>query len=84
MKRSSDVNIQRILLTFLVALSILLAASCTYPKSSVKATEENSALVFKGAPETARVRIDGIEAGWRMTIPERDRWAFCPADTSWK
>lgn len=56
-------NIQRILLTFLVALSILLAVSCSYPKSSVKATEENSALVFKGAPETARVRIDGIEAG---------------------
>jgi hypothetical protein len=61
--RSSDVNVQRLVPILLVVVSILLATGCSYPKTSVMATEENSALVFKGSPPTARVRIDGIEAG---------------------
>ncbi len=56
-------NVQRLVPTLLVVVSILLATACSYPKTSVRATEENSALVFKGAPTTAHVRIDGIEAG---------------------
>jgi len=57
------VNMQRLVPIFVVVVSILLATSCSYPKTGVRATEENSALVFKGAPPTAQVRIDGIDAG---------------------
>ena len=56
-------NMHRLVPAVLIVVSILLANACSYPKSSVRATEENSALVFKGAPSTARVRVDGMEAG---------------------
>lgn len=56
-------NMQRLLPAMLVVVSILLATACSYPKTSVRAAEESSALVFKGASPTARVRIDGTEAG---------------------
>ena len=56
-------NMHRLVPAVLIVVSVLLANACSYPKTSVRATKENSALVFKGAPATARVRVDGIEAG---------------------
>ncbi len=56
-------NLHRIVPALLLVVSLLLATACSYPRTSVRSTEENSAIVFKGAPGTAGVRIDGIEAG---------------------
>jgi hypothetical protein len=47
----------------LMVVSVLLLYGCSYPKTSVRATQENPSLVFKGAPPTAQIRIDGLEAG---------------------
>ena len=58
-----NVTMRRLLLAIITVVSILIVVACSYPKTSVRATEENPSLVFKGAPSTARVRIDGLEAG---------------------
>lgn len=56
-------TMRRLIPVIWVVVSLLLVNACSYPKTSVRATEENPSLVFKGAPDTARVRIDGLEAG---------------------
>jgi hypothetical protein len=55
--------LQRLVLAAGILLALSFAGGCGYPKTSVKATEENPSLVFTGAPENAVVRVDGIEAG---------------------
>ncbi len=56
-------NLHRVLPAVLLIVSFVFATACSYPKTSVRTTEENAALVFKGAPKTAGVRIDGLDAG---------------------
>ena len=58
-----NVTMRRLITGILVVVSLLVVNACSYPKTSVKATEENPSLVFKGAPTTARVRVDGLDAG---------------------
>lgn len=58
-----NVTMRRLVLAILVVVSILAVNACAYPKTSVKAVEENPSLVFKGAPPTAQVRVDGLDAG---------------------
>ncbi len=58
-----NLTMQRLLAATLISVSIAAASGCAYPKTSVRATEEHPSLVFKGAPPTARVRVDGLEAG---------------------
>ena len=55
--------LRRLVPAILIVVSIFVTSGCSYPRTSVRATEENPALVFKGAPSQALVRIDGIEAG---------------------
>ncbi len=54
---------QRFLRSMLILGLLVVVGACAYPESSVRAVEENPALVIKGAPDTARVRVDGIDTG---------------------
>lgn len=58
-----SVTMRKLIPVIWVVVSLLLVNACSYPKTSVRATEENPSLVFEGASDTARVRIDGLEAG---------------------
>jgi hypothetical protein len=44
-------------------LGVSLSVACTYPTQQVKQVEERPLIVVEGAPEGARLLVDGIDAG---------------------